>query len=512
MRPVILIVLDGWGINPQKEGNAQLLAKTPFISKIFKEYPHTELETSGLSVGLPKGQMGNSEVGHLTMGAGRIVYQELTRIDREIGTGEFFKNKTLLDAMAAIKKANGALHLMGLVSDGGVHSHINHLFTLLDMAKQNGLKKVFIHAFLDGRDTSPTSGKGYIEQLQAHLDKTGIGRIATISGRYYAMDRDNRWERVEKAYKALALGEGRLSANPVEAVLSAYEKGETDEFVMPAVIMRNNEPVAVIKDGDGIIFFNFRADRARELTRAFTQEGFKGFNRGNKLKLCSYVCLTEYDGTFNLPIAFPQQTLKNILGEVLCKNKIKQLRISETEKYAHVTFFFNGGIEKPFPMEERILIPSPRDVSTYDKKPEMSAYMVADELEKRIKNGDYKFILVNYANGDMVGHTGIMDAAVKACEVLDGCLANVVTAAGEKGWITLITADHGNIEQMIDYDTNDAYTAHTTDPVPFVLIDNERKNVRLRKGGLSDVAPTILDLMGIEKPKEMTGKSLVNCR
>ncbi|MBI3754543.1 MAG: 2,3-bisphosphoglycerate-independent phosphoglycerate mutase, partial [Deltaproteobacteria bacterium] len=479
MRPVILIVLDGWGINPRKEGNAQLLAKTPALDKLFKEYPKTKLETSGLSVGLPQGQMGNSEVGHLTMGAGRIVYQELTRIDREIETGDFFKNKTLLDAMARIKKAGGTLHLMGLVSDGGVHSHINHLFALLDMAKKQGLDKVFIHAFLDGRDTPPSSGKGYIEKLQAHLDKTGIGRIATITGRYYAMDRDNRWERVEKAYKAMAHGYGRLSENPIEAVAEAYQNGETDEFVMPTVIINNNKPVGVIKDGDGIIFFNFRADRARELTRAFTQESFAGFDRGAKLRLSSYVCLTEYDATFNLPVAFSPQSLKNILAELLSNHKIKQLRIAETEKYAHVTFFFNGGVEKPFPLEDRVLIPSPKEVPTYDKKPEMSAYLVTNELVQRVTSGDYKFILVNYANGDMVGHTGIMEAAIKACEVLDECLAKVITAARENGWIALITSDHGNIEQMIDYGTNDAFTAHTTNPVPFVVIDNERKNISL---------------------------------
>jgi len=509
MKPLILIVLDGWGINPHKEGNAQLLAKTPAIDRIFKQYPNTKLETSGLSVGLPEGQMGNSEVGHLTMGAGRIVYQELTRIDREIVTGEFFKNKTLLDAMAGIKKADGALHLMGLVSDGGVHSHINHIFALLGMAKQQGLNNVFIHAFLDGRDKPPTSGKGYIEQLQAYLDKIAFGRIATVSGRYYAMDRDNRWERVEKAYKALKAGDGRWSKGPVEAVDEAYKKGETDEFVLPAVITGNNKPLAVIKDGDGIIFFNFRADRARELTRAFTQEDFKGFNRGTKPKLSSYVCLTEYDATFSLPVAFPPQSLKNILAEILSNHKIKQLRIAETEKYAHVTFFFNGGVEKPFPLEERVLIPSPKEVPTYDKKPEMSAYPVTDELVQRIKSGDYKFILVNYANGDMVGHTGIMEAAIKACEVLDECLAKVITAARENGWTALITSDHGNIEQMIDYNTNSAFTAHTTNSVPFVVIDGNRKNVSLRQGGLSDVAPTILDLIGIEKPKEMTGRSLI---
>ena len=509
MKPVILIVLDGWGINLRRDGNAQLKAKMPALDRLFKEYPVTRLNASGLSVGLPDGQMGNSEVGHLTMGAGRVVYQELTRIDRAIETGEFFKNKTLLDSISAIKKHRGSLHLMGLVSDGGVHSHINHLFALLDMAKQNDLEQVFIHAFLDGRDTPPTSGRGYIENLQAYLDKTGAGKIATISGRYYAMDRDNRWERVEKAYKALQGGDGRWSKGPVEAVSEAYSKGETDEFVLPAVITSNKKPVTTIKDGDGIIFFNFRADRARELTRAFTQDTFRGFHREAKLKLSSYVCLTAYDVTFNLPIAFSPQGLTNILGEVLSKNRIKQLRVAETEKYAHVTFFFNGGIEKPFELEERVLIPSPRDVATYDKKPEMSAYPVTDELVKKIRGGDYQFILVNYANGDMVGHTGIMDAAVRACEVINECVDRVATAAAEKGWIAIITSDHGNIEQMIDYDTNEPHTAHTTDPVPFLLIDNNRKNASLREGGLSDVAPTILNLMGIEKPAEMTGQSLI---
>lgn len=510
MKPLILIVLDGWGINPRKDGNAQTLARMPFVDRISREYPHSRLKTSGLSVGLPEGQMGNSEVGHLTMGAGRIVYQELTRIDREIETGNFFKNKTLLDAMAEIKKSGSALHLLGLVSNGGVHSHINHLFSLLDMAKKQGLNKVFIHAFLDGRDTPPTSGKKYIENLQAHLDKTGAGRIATISGRYYAMDRDNRWERVEKAYMALAQGQGRAAKNPIDAVSAAYKSNETDEFVLPTVITENNKPIAAVKGGDGIIFFNFRADRARELTRALTQEDFNGFGRGARPKLSAYVCMTEYDATFNLPVAFSPQSLKNILADILSSRNIKQLRIAETEKYAHVTFFFNCGVEKPFPLEERVLIPSPKDVATYDKKPEMSAYLVTDELVQRIKSGNYQFILVNYANGDMVGHTGIMGAAVKACEVVNECLERVVTAAKENGWTVLITSDHGNIEQMIDYNTKEPHTAHTTNLVPFILIDDKKKNLSLRDGGLSDVAPTILDLMGIDKPKEMTGRSLVN--
>lgn len=507
MTPVMLIVLDGWGINEHREGNAEILANTPALHKIFKEYPNTKLETSGLSVGLPDGQMGNSEVGHLTIGAGRIVYQELTRINREIETGDFFKNKTLLEAMTVIKKSDRSLHLIGLVSDGGVHSHTNHLFALLDMAKKQGLDMVFIHAFLDGRDTPPTSGKAYIEGLQAYIDKIGISRIATISGRFYAMDRDNRWERVEKAYNAIVRGEGRLCRDTIEAITQA---GETDEFVMPTVILNNNKPTAVIKDGDSVIFFNFRADRAREITKAITQDGFNEFNRiSPPLRLSAYVCLTEYDAVFNLPVAFPPQSLNNILGEVLSKNNIKQLRLAETEKYAHVTFFFNGGIEKPFYLEDRLLIPSPRDVPTYDKKPEMSAYLITEELIKGIKQGDYKFILVNYANGDMVGHTGVLQAAIKACEVIDECIDRVVSNALENGWSVLITSDHGNIEQMIDSSRNEPHTAHTTNPAPFILIDNQSKKISLRKGGLSDIAPTVLDLMGIKKPMEMTGNSLI---
>ena len=508
MKPLILIVLDGWGINPHKEGNAQLLAKTPAIDRIFKQYPNTKLETSGLSVGLPEGQMGNSEVGHLTMGAGRIVYQELTRIDREIVTGEFFKNKTLLDAMAGIKKADGALHLMGLVSDGGVHSHINHIFALLGMAKQQGLNNVFIHAFLDGRDKPPTSGKGYIEQLQAYLDKIAFGRIATVSGRYYAMDRDNRWERVEKAYKALKAGDGRWSKGPVEAVDEAYKKGETDEFVLPAVITGNNKPLAVIKDGDGIIFFNFRADRARELTRAFTQEDFKGFNRGTKPKLSSYVCLTEYDATFSLPVAFPPQSLKNILAEILSNHKIKQLRIAETEKYAHVTFFFNGGKEKAYDTETRVLVPSPK-VATYDLQPEMSAPKVADEVVKALKSGEYHFIMVNFANPDMVGHTGMLNAAVKAVETVDNCLKKIIDTVKEIDAVMIVTADHGNAECMEDPETHKPFTAHTNNPVPFIIVNNPEKIELKESGTLADVAPTILDILKIDKSPEMTGESLI---
>lgn len=507
-KPLILIILDGWGINPRKEGNALYLADMPNINGLFNEYPWTKLDCSGLSVGLPDGQMGNSEVGHLTIGAGRVIYQELTRINNEIKTGEFFKNPAIKDIFERVKSSSKILHLLGLVSDGGVHSHIDHLFALLDMADKEGFKNVFIHAFLDGRDTPPASGRSYIERLQKHLNKTGFGKVATISGRYYAMDRDNRWQRIEKAYKAIRFGDGRSASDPVDAVDRAYKLNETDEFVIPTVIKNNYEPVATVNNGDGIIFFNFRADRAREITKAFTQNNFIFFDRGAKPNLSAFLCLTEYDASFNLPVAFTPQNLKNILGGVISDAGLRQLRIAETEKYAHVTFFFNGGVEKPFEGEDRMLIPSPKDVPTYDKKPEMSAFSIADEVVKHI-NGDYKFILVNFANGDMVGHTGMMDAAVKACNAVDKCIGRIISKARENKWITILTSDHGNVEQMIDYGTNSPYTAHTTNPVPFVLIDDNRKGVFLKQGGLSDIAPTILELMDIKKPDEMTGNYLI---
>ncbi|MFQ5587014.1 MAG: 2,3-bisphosphoglycerate-independent phosphoglycerate mutase, partial [Thermodesulfobacteriota bacterium] len=469
----------------------------------------TKLNASGLSVGLPEGQMGNSEVGHLTLGSGRVILQELTRISKVIETGEFYENRVLKNTISLVKGRGAALHLMGLVSDGGVHSHIDHLYAILTMAKRSGLKEVYIHAFMDGRDTPPQSGKGYIEELAAFIEREKVGTIATVSGRYYGMDRDNRWDRVEKAYRAMVYGDGKVADGPVEAVETAYERGETDEFILPTVIKSNGGGTAAVKDGDGILFFNFRSDRARELTRAFTKEGFDGFMIEHRPALSTYVCLTEYDADSQLPVVFPPQDLDNILGAVLSERGVSQFRTAETEKYPHVTFFFNGGIEEAYKGENRLLIPSPKEVATYDLKPEMSACEVTDKLVDRIDTGPDRFILINYANGDMVGHTGILEAAVSACETVDASIGRVVEAAQSRGWTILITADHGNSEQMIDYDTGEPHTAHTTNSVPFILVDDALKGSRLREGGLSDVAPTILDLMELEKPKEMTGESLI---
>lgn len=507
--PVILIVLDGWGFSNSSEGNAILAARTPVYRGLIQEYPNALLEASGEAVGLPEGQMGNSEVGHLNMGAGRIVYQDSTRISKAIKEGEFFRNPALVSAMEAIKKTGGSLHLMGLLSDGGVHSRMDHIFAILDMAKARGLTNLFFHAFLDGRDTPPRSALRYITELENHLSEIGIGAIATVSGRYYAMDRDKRWERVQKAYEAMVLGEGIRKYSPAEAVSQSYENGRTDEFVLPAVMLevKTNRPVGLIKDGDAVIFCNFRSDRAREITQALTDPAFDGFRRRGLPRLSSFTCLTMYDETFGLPAAFPPVRLTNILGEVLSRDGVRQLRIAETEKYAHVTFFFNGGEEPPFPLEDRVLVPSPRDIATYDQKPAMSAREITEELVGRILSRQYGFILVNYANPDMVGHTGVFDAAVKAVEVLDECLGRVIRAAEETGMAVVITADHGNIERMKDEVTKQPHTAHTTDPVPFILL---RKGVRLRDSGmLADVAPTVLHIMGMPKPEEMTGQSLM---
>lgn len=503
--------MDGWGINPRKEANATFLAKTPTLDGLIGNYPTTQLSASGLSVGLPDGQMGNSEVGHLTLGAGRVVLQELTRIDRAIETGEFYENREIKETIARVKEKGTSLHLMGLLSDGGVHSHIKHLFAILKMAKRGGLRNVYVHAFMDGRDTPPRSGKGYMEELTAFMEREGIGAVATVSGRFYGMDRDNRWGRVERAYRAMVSGEGgQVADDPVEAVEAAYERGESDEFILPAVIKSNDRGAATVRDGDGILFFNFRSDRARELTRAFTENDFDCFARGERPDLFRYLCLTEYGVAGNLPVAFPPQSLDNILGAVLSERKISQFRTAETEKYPHVTFFFNGGLEQPYSGEERLLTPSPKEVATYDLKPEMSACEVTGKLVERIEAGHHdSFILINYANGDMVGHTGILEAAVKACETVDASIGRVVEAARSRGWTILITADHGNSEQMIDYDTGEPHTAHTTNPVPFILVDDALKGSRLREGGLADVAPTILDLMKLEQPSEMTGRSLI---
>lgn len=507
LKPIILIILDGWGINPRTEGNAIALARTPVYDSILNEYPHTTLDASGESVGLPEGQMGNSEVGHLNIGAGRVVYQDLTRIDKAIRDGDFFKNPALRECMERTKAATGRLHMMGLLSDGGVHSHINHLFALLDMTKQEGVKEVYIHAFLDGRDTPPTRGMEYLRALQDYLNDKGNGTIATISGRYYAMDRDNRWERIEKAYNAIVAGEGMTATDPVGAIEKNYKEGITDEFVLPTVITdKGGKPVATIRDGDGVLFFNFRADRARELTRALTHVEFDGFQRKIFPSLAAFVSMKVYDDKIPLPAAFNTNRIENIFGEVISKIGIRQFRIAETEKYAHVTYFFNGGDEKPFPGEERLLIPSPKDVATYDQKPEMSAYEVTEKFERRIRSGEYGFILVNYANPDMVGHTGVLEAAIRAVEVIDECLGRALSAARETGSIAVITSDHGDIEQMIEYDTGKPHTAHTTHLVPFIIT---QKGLRLRAGLFADVAPTLLELMGIEKPAEMTGTSLI---
>jgi 2,3-bisphosphoglycerate-independent phosphoglycerate mutase len=509
IKPVVLLVLDGWGISKNTEGNAIAAAKIPTYRNLINEYPHTELLASGEAVGLPEGQMGNSEVGHLNLGAGRIVYQDSTRISKAIRDNEFFQNPVLLSAMRATRGEKSTLHLMGLLSDGGVHSRMDHIFAMLDMAKAQGVTDVFFHAFLDGRDTPPSSAIQYIKLLEEHLAKIGIGKIATVSGRYYAMDRDKRWERVQKAYEAIIAGEGIRKFTAVEAIQQSYEHERTDEFMLPAVIIdeKTNKPVASVRNDDVIIFCNFRSDRAREITRTMTDPEFKGFNRRVFPKLSMFVCLTTYDETFDLPVAFKPVHLTHILGDVLSNRGVQQLRIAETEKYAHVTFFFNGGEEPPFPLEDRVLVPSPRDVATYDQKPEMSAREITDKLVERIASNRYGFILANYANPDMVGHTGKLDAAVKAAEVLDECLGRVLLAAEQAEAYVLITADHGNIEIMSDRTTGQPYTAHTTDPVPFIVT---AKKLKLRTSGiLADVAPTVLELMGISIPAEMTGKSLI---
>ena len=473
------------------------------------EYPFVKGNASGMAVGLPEGQMGNSEVGHLNMGAGRIVYQELTRITKEINDGDFFKNPALLDAVENCKKNNSSLHMFGLLSDGGVHSHITHLFGLLELAKRNGLEKVYVHAFLDGRDTPPASGKGYAEELEAEMKKLGVGEIATVSGRYYAMDRDNNYDRVKLAYDALTKGEGLQADSATAGIQASYDRDETDEFVKPTVVMKNGAPVATIKDNDSVIFFNFRPDRAREITRAFCDDDFKGFERGERIKT-TYVCFSDYDPTIpNKEVAFKKISVTNTFGEWLATHHMKQARIAETEKYAHVTFFFNGGVEKPNEGEERILVNSPKDVATYDLKPQMSAYEVCDKLVDSIKSGKYDVIIINFANPDMVGHTGVEAAAIKAIEVVDECVGKAVDAIKEVDGQLFICADHGNAEQLVDYETGAPYTAHTTNPVPFILV-NADPSYTLREGGcLADIVPTLIELMGMEKPAEMTGKSLL---
>ncbi len=507
-KPVVLMILDGYGLNEITEGNAVALANTPVMDKLMAEYPFVRGNASGMAVGLPDGQMGNSEVGHLNMGAGRIVYQELTRITKEIQDGDFFKNEALLNAMNNCKKNNSALHTFGLLSDGGVHSHITHLFGLLEMAKREGLSKVYVHAFLDGRDTAPTSGKDFMKELCDKMEEIGIGEVATVTGRYYAMDRDNRWDRVEKAYKAIIQGEGIEAECPVKAIEDSYAADVTDEFVKPTVIIKDGAPVATIKDGDSVVFFNFRPDRAREITRTFCTDEFDGFERPHRIKT-TYVCFTEYDVTIpNKEIAFKKVSIDNTFGEFLAAHHMTQARIAETEKYAHVTFFFNGGVEEPNEGEDRILVKSPK-VATYDLKPEMSAYEVCDNLTNAIRSGKYDVIIINFANPDMVGHTGIESAAIKAVEAVDECVGKTVEAIKETDGVLFICADHGNVEQLIDYETKESFTAHTTNQVPFILV-NADSSYKLREGGcLADIVPTLIEIMGMEQPKEMTGKSLL---
>ncbi len=495
------MILDGFGIAPP-EGNAIHAANTPNIDRLFKENALTKIYASGLNVGLPDGQMGNSEVGHTNIGAGRIVYQELTRITKTIKDGKLKENEAIVNAMDNALKNGTSLHLMGLMSPGGVHSHMEHLYGILKLAKEKGLKEVYVHAFLDGRDVPPSSAKEYIAQCVDEMKKIGVGKIATISGRYYAMDRDNRWERVEKAYSALVYGEGVSADCPVQAVQDSYDNGVTDEFVVPVVVKGGN----TIKKNDSVIFFNFRPDRAREITRTLVDPDFTGFERKNGFFPLTYVCMTQYDATMpNVDVAFKPQSLVNTLGEYISSLGMKQLRIAETEKYAHVTFFFNGGVEKQYEGEDRILVKSPA-VATYDLKPEMSAYEVTDKLIPAIKSGEYDVIILNYANCDMVGHTGVFEAAVKAVEAVDDCVGRVTDAIAEMGGVALITADHGNADKMVDEDGK-PFTAHTTNPVPFCVVGYDCK---LREGGvLADIAPTILKILGLPQPEEMTGKSII---
>ena len=500
----LLCILDGWGISDDTKYNAISKGETPNFDNFLKTMPHTQIHADGNNVGLPKGQMGNSEVGHLNIGAGRIVYQELTRINKSIEEGKFFENEEFLNAINHVKKYNSSLHIYGLVSTGGVHSSIEHLKALIKMAAQNGLKDVYVHAFLDGRDTPPQSAEEFLEEIEETLKKYNLPPIASVIGRYWVMDRDKRWERVEKAYNALLLGEGNHAATAIEGLQNSYKNGKNDEFVEPIVVGGKR-----IEDHDSVIFFNYRPDRAREITSAIALKDFNGFERKVARNNIYYVCMTQYDETFPLPVAFKPEKLTNILGQVLDDNNVKEFRTAETEKYAHITFFFNGGEEVPFKLETRKLVASPK-VATYDLKPEMSAYEVCDNVLEALDNKDYGFILVNFANPDMVGHTGVMDAAVKAVEAVDKCVGKIAQKALENNVEMIITADHGNAEWMYNEQTKAPQTAHTTNPVPFILVTNDLKNIKLKStGALCDIAPTVLDLLGIKKPKEMTGESLI---
>ncbi len=500
--------MDGYGINAPADNNAISPITSPNVTKMLSTYPHSELQASGMNVGLPDGQMGNSEVGHLNIGAGRIIYQELTRITKAIQDGDFFTNPALVEVVEKAKKNNKKLHLMGLVSDGGVHSHIEHLFACIKLAKDMGLDNVYVHCFMDGRDVAPTSGKEFIQKLVDYMNSINFGTIATINGRFYAMDRDNIWDRVEKAYNAMVEGEGVIESDPVEAMQHSYDKGVTDEFMLPTVLTKDGVPVAKVSKGDSMIFFNFRPDRARQITRSFIFEDFKGFERKSGFLAPNFVSFTQYDVTFNdkLDVAYKPESYNNTLGEYLSKCGLKQFRIAETQKYAHVTFFFNGGVEAPNPNEDRILIDSPK-IATFDMMPEMSAYGVCDKAVETIKSGKYDVMILNFANCDMVGHTGVMDAAKKAVEVTDECVQKVVDAILSVGGQALITADHGNCDYMYEPDGT-PFTAHTTNPVPFIAIGND--DVKgLKDGKLCDIAPTMLDMMGLAIPAEMTGKSLI---
>lgn len=502
------MILDGYGLNDNRTGNAVAQAQTPVMDRLMAEYPFVKGNASGLAVGLPDGQMGNSEVGHLNMGAGRIVYQDLTKITKAIQDGDFFENKALLAACENVKANNSSLHMFGLVSDGGVHSHNEHIYGLLELAKRQGIEKVYVHCFLDGRDTPPASGKEYVEQLEEKMKEIGVGQVASVMGRYYAMDRDNRWERVEKAYNALVKGIGETAQSGPAGIQASYDAETTDEFVLPTVVMKDGAPVATIKDNDSIIFYNFRPDRAREITRVFCDDNFEGFNRGPRVKT-TYVCFTEYDVTIeNKQVSFVKEEITNTFGEFLAEKGLKQARLAETEKYAHVTFFFNGGVEEPNEGEDRILVKSPK-VATYDLQPEMSAYEVCEKLVESIKSGKYDVIIINFANPDMVGHTGVEAAAIKAIEAVDECVGKAVDAVKDVDGQMFICADHGNAEQLIDDETGEPFTAHTTNPVPFILV-NADPAYKLREGGcLADIAPTLIELMGLEQPAEMTGKSLL---